>query len=93
MTTPSSVWLSTNPLNVITLGPVHDPKQAVIVARPATYDDAVKLVKKHFRTMTGDKIIFQTNELAICGGLMLDITEDAWPGVKDRVQKLLFRLQ
>ncbi|KAG7087636.1 hypothetical protein E1B28_013584 [Marasmius oreades] len=61
---------------------------AKIVPRPATYDNAVALVKKHYADYR--LVSLSTNEHVAYAGHMVEITKDAWPAVKDDIGIIYF---
>ncbi|KAL0567698.1 hypothetical protein V5O48_014294, partial [Marasmius crinis-equi] len=69
------------------LGSSGRPK---IIPQPAAYADVIKLVRKHFKICPGYDVTLQINELEICGGEMMEITDDVWESVKDSVKRVYF---
>ena len=52
--------------------------------------DAVNLVKKYFNICPGYEVVLQTNQVDICEGEILEITEEAWPFLVGGLVKLYF---
>ncbi|KAL0065789.1 hypothetical protein AAF712_007277 [Marasmius tenuissimus] len=77
-------------LNLLALAPSDGSTRAKLIPRPVSYIDAVNLVRKHFKICRGYDVVLETNELDICDGKMLEITEDVWEVVRDNLGKLYF---
>ncbi|KAL0065792.1 hypothetical protein AAF712_007280 [Marasmius tenuissimus] len=76
--------------DVLIVVPSDGSARAKLIPRPATYLDAINLIQKHFQICCGNVVVLETDELKICGGEMLEITEDVWGVVKDDLAKLYF---
>ncbi|KAK1233446.1 hypothetical protein PQX77_003398 [Marasmius sp. AFHP31] len=77
-------------LNLLALAPSDGSTRAKLIPRPVSYIDAVNLARKHFKICRGYDVVLETDELDICNGEMLEITEDVWEVIRDNLGRLYF---
>ncbi|TRM58017.1 hypothetical protein BD626DRAFT_513009 [Schizophyllum amplum] len=58
----------------------------VVVPTPESYDEAIELCQRYFTSFAPNRhILLHTRELDICPGEPIEVGEEAWGAVKDRV--------
>ncbi|KAJ7762938.1 hypothetical protein B0H16DRAFT_1368503 [Mycena metata] len=60
----------------------------VLIPRPKSYKAAVDAARRHFPAIKAEDIVFQTKDLAICDGELLDIAPESWELVIDSIKAI-----
>ncbi|KAL0577616.1 hypothetical protein V5O48_004377 [Marasmius crinis-equi] len=88
--TARKVTSSSRSSTLLILERLHSSERPKIVSRPNTYQTAIHLIREYFKIRSGYSITLQTDELDICGGETMDITDCVWDSVKDEITRLYF---
>ncbi|TFY73469.1 hypothetical protein EWM64_g10543, partial [Hericium alpestre] len=62
---------------------IKHQKRMILVPRPKTYQAALDLTRKHFKTLAGKEVYFETTQADIAVGQTVELTDDVWEGIID----------
>ncbi|TCD66901.1 hypothetical protein EIP91_000740 [Steccherinum ochraceum] len=62
--------------------------RTILVPRPKSYGSATRLAQKHFRSLAGKDLLFQTAEFNTFPGQTVEVTDDIWADAIDSITSL-----
>ncbi|KAJ6461104.1 hypothetical protein C8R45DRAFT_538584 [Mycena sanguinolenta] len=66
-----------------------DGRKRVLIIRPKTHKAAVDTARRQFPSIKAEDLVFQTDQLDICGRRMTDISPESWDAVVPQISSVL----